>query len=195
MKKIIYIVFAAVLIAAAVGGASCRSVEKPADRVSVQLKWFHQANTAGFYAADQKGFYTEENINITLNAGGPDIPFDRVIGDLLSGETTFAIVNPDQVLTARAEGIPIVAISVVFQRNPFIYVSLKGYGINHPKYFFGKKVMMANNVKFQHQALLDKLGIDPATIEVIPYKYSVAPLVTGEIDVHLAYRTSLALSF
>ncbi len=128
-------------------------------------------------------------------AGGPDITFDRVIGDLLSGETTFAIVNSDQVLMARAEGKPIVAIAVIFQKNPVVYVSLKSSGINHPQDFVGKKIMMGDILKFQHNAILGKLGIDPATIKVIPYKPGIAPLVTGQIDAQLGYRTSLALGF
>lgn len=183
------------LVGAGVVGAGCRGVEKPADQTSVQLKWFHQANTAGLYAADQKGFYAEENIGVTLNAGGPDIPFDRVIGDLLSGETTFAIVNPDQIFIARAEGVPVVAIAVIFQKNPLVYVSLKSSGIKRPQDFVGRKVMLADTAKFQHQALMNKLGIDPATIEIIPWKQDLTPLVTGQVDLHLVYRTSLAISF
>ena len=57
----------AVLLLAMAVLAACKpqEVQKPPDEVIVQLKWVHQAQFAGFYAADKKGFYAEENIDVT----------------------------------------------------------------------------------------------------------------------------------
>jgi len=178
-----------------VAGVGCAGVEKPAAQVSVQLKWIHQAQFVGIYAADQKGFYTEENIDVTIKPGGIDIPPDKMITDLISGDTTFAIVGGDQVLIDRSQDKPIVAIAVIFQRNPHVYVSLKGSGIKRPQDLVGKKVMVSDHGTIQHQALLKKLGIDPETIELIPYQRDVTPLITGQIDAHMVYRTGTGLAF
>ncbi|MBM4467876.1 MAG: ABC transporter substrate-binding protein, partial [Chloroflexi bacterium] len=61
--------------------AACgpQEVEQPPDQVTVQLKWVHQAQFAGFYAADKKGFYAEEGIDVTLNAGGVHLLPDTII--------------------------------------------------------------------------------------------------------------------
>ena len=196
MKRIIPVVFVAAMIMATVMGVACRDgVEKPADQVSVQLKWIHQAQFAGFYTADQKGFYAEENIDLTLNAGGPDIPPEKMVDGLIAGETTFAIVGGEQVIAARAQGKPIVAIATIFQRNPYVYVSLKDSGITRPQDLVGKKVMVPSGVKIQRKALLKKLGIDPDTIIQVPYQRDVTPLATGQIDAHMVYRTGLGLAF
>jgi len=196
MKRTIPIVIVVVMIMATVMGVACRGgVEKPADEVTVQLKWLYQAQFAGFYAADQKGFYAEENIDVTLNAGGPDIPPAKIIADLIAGETTFAIVGGDQLLTARSQGEPVVGIAVVFQRNPYVYVSLKGSGIERPQDLVGKKVMVPADAEVQHEALLQKLGIDSAAIEHIPFELDVTPLATGQIDAHMVYRTGSGLAF
>jgi len=177
--------------------ASCgpQEVQKPPDEVTVQLKWVHQAQFAGFYAADKKGFYAEENLDVTLNPGGVHIPPDKMVADLVGGETDFAIVGGDQLLTARSQGEPAVAIAVVFQRNPYVYISLKDSGIERPQDLVGKKIMVAPDAEIQHQALLRKLGIAPDAIEQIPYERDVTPLVTGQIDAHTVYRTGTGLTF
>jgi len=177
--------------------AACgpQEVEQPPDQVTVQLKWVHQAQFAGFYAADKKGFYAEEGIDVTLNAGGVHLPPDTNIASLVAGEADFAIVGGDQLLAARFRGQPVVAIAVLFQRNPYAYASLKGSGIERPQDLVGKKVMAAPDAEIQHQALLRKLGIAPDAIERIPYQRDVTPLVTGQIDAHLVYRTGLGLAF
>jgi len=178
--------------------AACRpqEVEKPPDEVTVQLKWIHQAQFAGLYAADQKGFYADEDIEITLKPGGFDTPLDKAVTDLLDGETTFAIQGANEMIEARAGGNPIVAIAVIYQRNPWVYISLKGSGIENLQDLVGRKIMVAPQAMDQHLALLRKVGIDPSSIEIIlPYERSVAPLPTGQIDAHLAYGTSFALEW
>ena len=46
--------------------------------VSIQLKWHHHFQFAGYYAALEQGFYSEEGLNVSLIAGGPDVPVAKV---------------------------------------------------------------------------------------------------------------------
>ena len=101
----------------------------------------------------------------------------------------------DRFLVARARGEPIVAIAVVFQRNPYVYVSLKDSGIERPQDLVGNKIMVAPDAEMQHQALLRKLAIAPTAVEQIPYERDVTPLVTGQIHAHIVYRTGTGLAF
>jgi len=197
MKKIIYMAVVLTMVLAMVMGAGCgpQEAKKPPDEVTVQLKWIHQAQFAGFYAADQKGFYAEENIDITLSPGGPGILLGKDVADLISGKTTFTIRGAEEIIAARSEGNPIVAIAVLFQINPVVYTSLKSSGIKQPQDFVGEKLSVSSQQKIQHQALLKRLGIDPETIELIPYERDVTPLITGQIDAHMVYRTGLGLAF
>ena len=71
----------------------------PADRVTVQLSWFHGVEYAGFYTAVEKGYYKEENIEIVLNPGGPEInPIDEV----QNGKAQFGITSGDSIIIAMA---------------------------------------------------------------------------------------------
>ena len=183
------------LIAALFVGCRPQGVEKLPDNVSVQLKWIHQAQFAGFYVADRKRFYADQNIDVTFNAGGPGLPPATIIADLVDGRADLAIISGDQFLAARSRGEPIVAIAVVFQKNPYVYVTRKTSEILRPRDLVGKKVMVPSDAQIQHQAFLRKLGIDADAIEQIPYQRDVTPLCTGRIDAHLVYRTGLGLAF
>lgn len=175
---------------------SCGDAKKPkeVDELTVQLKWVHQAQFAGFYAAREKGFYAARDISANLKPGGPDISPDKIITNLLEGQADFAVVGGDQLLASRLRGQPVVAISVVFQKNPYVYATLKNSGIQSPEDLVGRKVMVSPDGKLLHRALLHKLGISPEEIEIIPYKREVAPLLTGDIDAHMVYRTGTGLA-
>ncbi len=195
IKKSILLNLIVILAVITVVGTSCSQVEEPVDQISVQLKWYHQANAAGMYIAAQKGFYSENNINVTFTEGGADVTFEDRLAALIAGETSFIIINSEQVLMARAVAIPVVAIAVIFQRNPFTYVSLKTSGISKPEHLVGKKVMVSNNARFQHAAMLKKNGISPDNIEIIPFERDLELLGTGVIDAQLAYGTSLGVAY
>lgn len=195
IKKSILLNLIVILAVITVVGTSCSQVEEPVDQISVQLKWYHQANAAGMYIAAQKGFYSENNINVTFTEGGADVTLDDRMAALIAGETSFAVISSEQVIVLRADDIPIVAIAVIFQRNPYTYVSLKTSGISKPEHLVGKKVMLASGEEFQHSAMLKKNGISPDTIEIIPFERDLEPLVTGVIDAHLVYGTSLGVAY
>ena len=50
-----------------------------ADKVTLQLKWVTQAQFAGYYVAQEKGYYSDENIDIEIKLGGPDIAPAQVL--------------------------------------------------------------------------------------------------------------------
>ena len=50
-----------------------------ADKVTLQLKWVTQAQFAGYYVAKDKGFYSEENLDVEIKPGGPDIAPAQVL--------------------------------------------------------------------------------------------------------------------
>ena len=50
-----------------------------ADKVTLQLKWVADAQFAGYYVAKDKGFYKDENCDVTIKPGGPDIAPEQVL--------------------------------------------------------------------------------------------------------------------
>jgi len=79
--------------------------------VTLQLSWLHQAQFAGLYAADQRGYYTEEGPDISFVEGGPDVDF---ISPVANGAAQFGMDQPADLILARAQGMPVRSIEQVY---------------------------------------------------------------------------------
>ncbi len=139
--------------------------EAPPDQVTVQLKWVHQAQFAGFYAAEAQGFYAEENIAVIFVPGGVGID---IFEGVSNGDTTFSVVGADSLLVERANGLPVTAIATIYRVNPFVLVAFADSGISSPRDFIGKTVALSGGYDtVQFQAMLTNLGIDPSEINIV----------------------------
>ena len=110
---------------------------KGPEEINVKLKWVHQAQFAGNYIAIEKGFYEDEGIKVNL------IPFsfeDPTLKSVADGEATFGITGADELILARARGLPLKAFAVIYKINPVCAYSLKDSGITKPQDFIGKTV-------------------------------------------------------
>lgn len=85
-----------------------------AEKVTLQLKWLPQSQFAGYYVAQQKGFYQDEGLDVTIKPGGTDISPVQVI----AGKSADVIVDwlPDA-LASREAGVPLVNIAQVYDRS------------------------------------------------------------------------------
>jgi len=106
-----------------------------ADDVTLQLKWVTQAQFAGYYVAQAKGFYTEENLNVTIKPGGPDIAPGQVIA---GGGADVVVDWMPSALAAREKGLPLVNIAQPFASSGLMLTCLKETGITVPADFADK---------------------------------------------------------
>jgi len=156
------------------------------DAVTVRLKWYNQAQFAGFYVAQDKGFYKSADLNVNIQPGGPDFPAIQMIA---GGNEQFGVTGADQILIARSKGVPVVALAVIYRRNPFVLFSLAKSGIKTPADWVGKKVgvKIGGNEELIYRAVLAKAGIDKSKLTEIPVKFDMTPLLAGTIDVWPGY--------
>jgi NitT/TauT family transport system substrate-binding protein len=164
-----------------------------ADAVTVRLKWFNQAQFAGFYVAQEKGFYKSAGLDVNIQPGGPDFPAVQMVA---GGNEQFGITGADQILIARSKGVPIVALAVIYRRNPFVMFSLQKSGIKTPADWIGKKVgvKIGGNEELIYRAVLAKAKIDKSQLTEIPVKFDIAPLLAGAIDVWPGYLINEVLA-
>lgn len=106
-----------------------------ADDVTLQLKWVTQAQFAGYFVAAAKGYYTEENLNVTILPGGPDIAPTQVIA---GGGADVVIDWMPSALAAREKGLPLVNIAQPFASSGLMLTCLKESGVATPKDFADK---------------------------------------------------------
>jgi NitT/TauT family transport system substrate-binding protein len=106
-----------------------------ADKFTVQLKWLPQAQFAGYYVAQAKGFYKDAGLDVTIKPGGPDIAPPQV---LAASGADLAVDWMPSALAAREAGAPLVNVSQVFNRSGMMLTCKKSSGVATPKDFKGK---------------------------------------------------------
>lgn len=151
-----------------------------ADDLTLQLKWVTQAQFAGYYVAKDKGFYEEEDLNVTIKPGGPDIAPTQV---LAGGGADVTVEWMPAALAAREKGLPIVNIAQPFKSSGMMLTCLKESGITDPATDFKGKTLgvwfFGNEYPFlswmNHLSLPTEGGPDGVT--VLKQGFNVDPLL------------------
>ncbi|MBO0899485.1 ABC transporter substrate-binding protein [Cellulomonas sp. zg-ZUI199] len=161
--------------------------------ITVQLSWIKNAEFAGEFFADSKGYFADAGFSsVTLNAG-PGATESIV----LSGGADFGLSNAVSVGQVVAEeDAPLKIVGTTFQKNPFTILSLKDGGdIATPDDLKGKRIgVQAGPNEALFDALLAINEIDPSEVTKVPVEYDPSPLVNGEVDGFLAYVTNESIT-
>lgn len=164
---------------------SCTTTQAD-EQITLQLKWHHQFQFAGYYAAQSKGFYQQENLNVNIIEGGGNMP---PLKKVLEGSAQYGIGDSD-ILLARVEGKPIVAIASIFQHSPYVLLSLRESKIHSPGDLIGKRIMLSDDQgATQFKAMMNKKGISTEQVIIIPHTWNLEDLIAGNVDVISAYAT------
>jgi NitT/TauT family transport system substrate-binding protein len=152
-----------------------------ADKIKLQLKWVPQAQFAGYYVALDKGFYKDENLDVTLVPGGPDIVTEQQVAN---GQADFGVDWVASFLAFRDKGLPLVDVAQMYQSSGLLLVSKKTAGIAKPEDLKGRKVgVWYGGNEFEFLALMDKLKYDPdKDLDVIKQGFTMDPFLAGEMD-------------
>lgn len=177
MKKLI------MPLAALAIGASM-SVANAADKVTLQLKWVTQAQFAGYYVAQEKGFYKEAGLDVTINPGGPDVAPPQVIA---GGGADVIIDWMPSALASREKGVPLVNIAQPFKRSGMMLTCRKDTGIKSASDFKGKTlgVWFYGN-EYPFLSWMSKLGISTkggsGGVKVLKQGFNVDPILQKQAD-------------
>jgi NitT/TauT family transport system substrate-binding protein len=151
------------------------------DKVTLQLKWVTQAQFAGYYAAQEQGYYADEGLELTIRPGGPDIVPEQAV---LGGQADIGIDWQDNLLATRDQGGEIVNIGQVFTRSGMTEIMWKDTGFDSLDDLRGKKVAvwLAGN---EHKlfAALAKNGLDAQTdVEIVNQPFDMNLFLNREVD-------------
>ncbi|MFC7704028.1 ABC transporter substrate-binding protein [Plastorhodobacter daqingensis] len=155
-----------------------------ADDFTLQLKWVTQAQFAGYYVALENGFYEEEDLNVTIKPGGPDIAPPQVI----AGGGADAIVEwMPAALAAREAGLPLVNVAQPFKSSGMMLTCLRESGITSPDDFPGRTLgvwFFGNEYPFL--SWMSTLGIptdgSEGGVTVLKQGFNVDPLLQRQAD-------------
>ena len=154
--------------------------------ITLQLKWKHQFQFAGYYAAIEKGFFKEAGLNVTLLEAKENQNTNYSVFD---GTAEFGI-STSEILLLKSQGKDPVILASIFQHSPAILIALSKSGILHAHDFIGKRVSIESD-SWEDLAYLKSEGIDLNQIIVKPEVSDVNQLINGEIDVMSGYSTDV----
>jgi ABC-type nitrate/sulfonate/bicarbonate transport system substrate-binding protein len=160
--------------------------------LTVQLSWIKNAEFAGEYMADSKGYYTDAGFSSVNLIAGPSTG----VAELVQGAAQVALTDAVSVGTAVAnEDAPVKIIGTTYQKNPFTILSLTdGGNIATPQDLVGKKIGVQDSNTSLFKALLAANGIDESELTIVPVQYDPSVLVNGEVDGFVAYLTNESIT-
>ena len=158
------------------------AMAQAANDVTLQLKWVTQAQFAGYYVAQDKGFYEEEGLDVTIKPGGPDIAPAQVIA---GGGADVVLDWMPSALASRENGLALVNIAQPFKSSGMMLTCRKDAGIASPADFAGKTLgvwFFGNEYPFL--SWMSKLGLatdgSDGGVTVLKQGFNVDPILQGQ---------------
>ncbi|MCA9896008.1 MAG: ABC transporter substrate-binding protein, partial [Anaerolineae bacterium] len=166
------------------------SVAQALEKVVLQLRWDHQAQFAGYYAAQWQGYYTEAGFEVDIRSAlTPEGKILSAIEEVADGRADFGVGAAD-ILIARDQGIPLVVLAAIFQQSAAEFYVRDSAPMQTladlPKLRVARNVNDLIDVELQ--AMLRAEGIDPQNVTPYPHQPGIEHFVTDQVDVMPGYR-------
>lgn len=156
-------VVALVVLGACGGGGGSSTQDGELRKVTVMLDWSPNTNHAGMYLARAKGYYADAGLEVTFLQPGATTDPNQAVG---AGTVDFGVSASEQLVPARAEGVPVISVAAIIEHNTSSLLSLASSGITEPAGLTGH-TYGAYGATFE-KALIDQLvacdGGDPGAV-------------------------------
>lgn len=170
-----------------VGFATLASADP--DKVSIQFKWHHGFQFAGYYAAVEQGYFRDEGLDVSLK----EVDFSKdLVEQVVDGDSEYG-VSDSALLIYHLKGVPVLLVNQFFQHSPLVFATKRDSGIISPYEMPGKKIAL--NTTNQGDAslnalLLNTLG-DLSKIETVKFSDNIYnDFIAGKVDAVSVYSTS-----
>jgi len=108
------------------------------EKISLQLKWTHQFQFAGYYAAKEQGYYENSGLDVEF--------IEHIVGtepieQVMPGKAQYGI-SDSSIVVEFAKGTQIKALAAIFQHNPLVFITKQSSHITNPFEMKGKRIML-----------------------------------------------------
>jgi NitT/TauT family transport system substrate-binding protein len=147
----------------------------------MRLEWVIQGQFAGPLLALDKGYYKEEGVDMELLPAGPDL---KPAITVAQGSDSFGIGHPNQVISARANGAPLVTVVQFGHRSATVYVARKETGIKSINDMKGHSVgLWFGGDEQEFLAMLKAAGIDQNDVKIVNQGFDIIAWLNGDYEV------------
>ncbi len=179
-------------LSAGAGSGDSQQNSTKAELLSIRLPmgYIPDPQYAPFYVADQRGYFADEGLAVEFDYSS-ETDGIALVG---AGELPFAIVSGEQVILARAQGVPVVYIMEWFQRYPIAIISKTEAGITGPADLAGREVGLpgffgASYVGYA--GLLAANGLTQEDVNASEIGFSqVEALLTDQVEAVVGYANN-----
>ena len=149
------------------------------EKVTLTLDWYPNADHAGVYVAEERGFFEDENLEVEIQQ--PSDPA-AVLQLVAAGRSEFGISYENEVTNAAVREIPVQSVMAIMQEPLNSIIALEESGIDGPEDLAGKKIGYAGQSfgTAVIDTVLREAGADPASVEKINVGYDLRPALTSE---------------
>ncbi|MEH6625744.1 MAG: ABC transporter substrate-binding protein [Motiliproteus sp.] len=155
--------------------------------ITLQLRWLHQFQFAGYYAAKQQGYYRDAGLDVEIRPGAPG---REPVKEVVEERAHYGVGN-SELLHQRLNGEPLVALAAIFQHSASVFLVRQDSGIRTPQDLIGRKVMLiSKSADVGLVAMLHNEGVDISRVQLIKSSYDINDLATGKVDAFNSYLTN-----
>ena len=150
-------------------------------RISIRIPWLRTAATIGLEVADEKGFFREEGLAVTIRPGSAEAsPLRKV----LSREDQFGLLEPAQVIMGIVkQNMPFEILALKAQKSPFCLMSRKEKGIRRIEDLKGRRVGYNPLNDISYLAMLKTAGLDRDGVDEVRVQFNLEPFFQDQVEV------------
>lgn len=164
-----------------------KKADQEAGKIDFILDWSPNTNHTGLYVAEEKGYFKEAGLDVSIKLPPEDSTSDLII----NGKAPFGIYFQDSMAKKLEKGAGITAVAAIVEHNTSGIISKKSAGIKEPKDLVGKKYGSWNDpIELgMIQSLMESQGADFKKLELVPNNdsNSITPIANGLFDAAWIY--------
>ncbi|HQS58113.1 MAG: hypothetical protein B7Y56_04105 [Gallionellales bacterium 35-53-114] len=149
------------------------------DAVTLQLKWTHAFQFAGYYAALEQGYYREAGLDVSIREALPAVD---PVHEVTEGHAQYG-VGTSSLLLERKAGKPVVVLAVIFQHSPYVIIARQTQNIHD---IAGKRIMLEPQAN-ELLAYLKNEGIPQDRLIRLEHSFDPQDLINGNVEAISAY--------